>query len=308
MSLLYLTHPSCSRHEMGPGHPECPERLASIETHLNESGLTSSLTIEESPRASLEQLARAHHPLYLETLFERAPVSGYVELDPDTRLNEHSLEAGLRAAGANVRAVDRVLSGETKRAFCAVRPPGHHAEHARSMGFCFFNHVAVAAMHALTAHDLERVAIIDFDVHHGNGTEDIVRGNEQILLCSSFQHPFYPFSGSTPSASNIVNIPLKAGSDGNAYRRAVEAPWRKAMKDFNPELILVSAGFDAHAQDPLAGLNLLEEDFRWITQFICELAEETAQGRIVSTLEGGYDLQALGRSVVTHIEELLKGS
>jgi acetoin utilization deacetylase AcuC-like enzyme len=303
--VLYLTHPSCPQHEMGPGHPECPERLLSIETHLNESGLTQGLQIEEAPRASQEQLARAHHPLYLETLFERAPQSGsYVELDPDTRLNHHSLEAGLRAAGANVRAVDRVLAGETQRAFCAVRPPGHHAEHAHSMGFCFFNNVAIAAQHALQAHDLDRVAIIDFDVHHGNGTEDIFRDNEQVMLCSSFQHPFYPFSGAETQAGHIVNIPLPAGTDGTAYRRAVEKPWRQALDAFRPQLVLVSAGFDAHAEDPLAGLNLLEEDFRWITRLILDVAEQHAQGRVVSTLEGGYNLQALGRSVVAHLETL----
>jgi acetoin utilization deacetylase AcuC-like enzyme len=294
---------------MGAGHPECPERLLSIEAHLNESGLTQVLHIEEAPRASQEQLARAHHPLYLETLFERAPGrGGYVELDPDTRLNNHSLEAGLRAAGANVRAVDRVLTGETQHAFCAVRPPGHHAEHARSMGFCFFNNVAIAAQHALHAHDLDRVAIIDFDVHHGNGTEDIFRDNEQVMLCSSFQHPFYPFSGAETQASNIVNIPLPAGTDGSAYRRAVEKPWRQALDAFRPQLILVSAGFDAHAQDPLGGLNLLEEDFRWITRLILEVAEQHAQARIVSTLEGGYNLQALGRSVVAHLDVLAENS
>jgi len=289
---------------MGAGHPESPARLAAIERHLNETGLSAGLAIEEAPRASREQILRVHDAAYVDTIIEYAPEHELLWLDPDTALDPHSLEAGLRAAGANVRAVDRVLMGTQKRAFCAVRPPGHHAEHARAMGFCFFNNVAIAAAHAIAAHGLERVAVVDFDVHHGNGTEDIFLGNPKVMLCSSFQHPFYPFSGADTKAENIVNIPLVAGTDGSTFRRAVERRWRDALDAFAPQLVLVSAGFDAHRDDPIGGLALAEEDYTWVTEFIVSVADAHAQGRIVSTLEGGYDLRALSRSVAAHLRAL----
>jgi len=289
---------------MGAGHPESPARLAAVECHLNETGLSAGLSIEEAPRASREQILRVHDEAYVDTLIEYAPEHELLWLDPDTALNPHSLEAGLRAAGANVRAVDRVLAGTQRRAFCAVRPPGHHAERARAMGFCFFNNVAIAAEHAIASHGLQRVAIVDFDVHHGNGTENIFLGNSKVMVCSSFQHPFYPFSGADTKAENIVNIPLAAGTDGPAFRRAVERRWRDALDAFAPQLVLVSAGFDAHRDDPIGGLALTEGDYTWVTEFIVSVAEAHAQGRVVSTLEGGYDLRALARSVAAHLRAL----
>ncbi len=305
MELTYVTHAACPLHDMGDGHPESPARLLSIEEHLNDSRLASQMQIEQAPRATTEQLMRAHDDAYLESIFDRAPSHGMAWLDPDTSMGPMSLEAGLRAAGANVHAVDRVMSADAgNQAFCAVRPPGHHAEYRRAMGFCFFNNVAVAASHALAAHDLDRVAIIDFDVHHGNGTEDIFRGNSRVMVCSSFQHPFYPFSGADTRADNILNIPLPAGTDGAAYRNAVEEPWLRALQDFMPQMLLVSAGFDAHEEDPLAELRLREEDYTWVTQLIRSIADTYADGRVVSTLEGGYNLGALGRSVVAHLRAL----
>lgn len=306
MGLVFFQHPVCEKHEMGAGHPESPERLRAIRSHLEASGLARQIRFEDAPLAERTALVRVHHENYVDLIFRYAPKQGRVELDPDTSLNPFSLEAALRAAGANVAAVDRVIdaSSSDARAFCGVRPPGHHAERARAMGFCIFNNIAVAAAHAIAVHGLERVAIVDFDVHHGNGTEEIFQDSAQVLLCSSFQHPFYPGTGASSRAKNVVNIPLRAGTDGAEFRRAVEAPWRKALDEFAPQLLLVSAGFDAHADDPLANLCLQEADFQWITEFIVEVAERHAQGRVVSSLEGGYALPALARSVATHLQRL----
>ncbi|HEY5790751.1 MAG TPA: histone deacetylase family protein [Gammaproteobacteria bacterium] len=300
----YLTHPACHRHAMFAGHPECPERLGAIEDRLLASGLLDLLAYHEAPRATREQLLRVHSAAHLAHLEQLAPEEGLAEVDPDTWMNPATLEAAYRAAGANVRAVDLVLGGQAHNAWCNVRPPGHHAEPGQAMGFCFFNNVAVAAAHALAAHGLERVAIADFDVHHGNGTEVIFANSGQVLVCSSYRHPFYPYS--TPlGRDHLVHAPLPAGSDGIAFRAAVEEHWLPALDAFAPELILVSAGFDAHREDEMGGLRLLEADYAWVTRELVTLAERHARGRIVSTLEGGYALSALGRSVAAHVRVLL---
>ncbi|KPJ90442.1 MAG: deacetylase, partial [Gammaproteobacteria bacterium SG8_11] len=224
--------------------------------------------------------------------------------DPDTAMNEHSLNAALRAAGAVVLGVDLLMSGKEQCAFCNVRPPGHHAEHNRAMGFCFFNNIAVGAAHALQHYGLQRIAIVDFDVHYGNGTEDIFRAEPRVMVFSTFQHPFYPYSGADTHLPNMINVPLPAGTRSAPYREAVEQYWLPALRKFKPELIMISAGFDAHCDDHMAGLCLVDEDYAWVTRHIKNIAAETAQGRIISTLEGGYELDALGRSVHAHLAVL----
>lgn len=305
MTISLISHPDCALHEMGAHHPECPDRLSAVQDQLLSSGLDMVLLHREAPLVTREQLCRVHDAEYVDSVFAKAPTEGQAWLDPDTSMNPHTLSAALRAAGAVVHAVDLVMTGQSTAAFCNVRPPGHHAEHDRAMGFCIFNNVAIGAAHALAAYGLERVAIIDFDVHHGNGTEDIFRDVPQVLFCSSFQHPYYPFTGHEVDSEHIVNVPLPAGADGRAFRAAVESHWLPKLAAFRPELILVSAGFDAHVEDDIAGLCLVEADYAWITVEIMKIARSYAGNRIVSTLEGGYALSALGRSVVTHIKTLL---
>jgi acetoin utilization deacetylase AcuC-like enzyme len=304
MSAAFITHPDCLKHEMGAHHPEQPARLSAIEDQLIASGVAPYLARYEAPLATDEQLARVHPIEYVRAIRDAAPSRGTVHLDPDTAMNPHSLNAALRAAGAAVLATDLVLKDEVKTAFCAVRPPGHHACRARPMGFCIFNNVAVAARHALEAHGLERVAIVDFDVHHGNGTEDIFEGDEQVLMASIFQHPFYPYSGTDNPASNMFNVPLAAGSGARELREAVTETWLPALDDFKPELVIFSAGFDAHAEDDMAMLRFTDADYAWVTRQVKQVAERYAQGRMVSALEGGYALSALGRSVVQHMRVL----
>lgn len=304
MTTLYITHRDCHLHDMGDGHPECPERLAAIDDQLIASGLLPHLAQLEAPKATREHTARVHDEGYLDVLEETVPGEGMVYLDPDTAMNPHSLDAALRAAGAAVLATDKVANGEMENAFCAVRPPGHHAERGRAMGFCMINSVAVAAAHALAHHRFERVAVIDFDVHHGNGTEDIFRDEPRVMMASTFQHPFYPYSGTQGRSERMVNIPLAAGSDGRALRAAVEQHWLPALNAFKPEMLFISAGFDAHREDPLAMLNWNEADYTWVTQQLMAVARDHAGGRIVSMLEGGYDLSALGRSVAVHVKAL----
>ena len=301
----YITHPSCLLHDMGPDHPECPERLASINDHVIAFGLDGHVARYEAPAATREQLSRVHAPAYVEAIERAAPASGLRYLDPDTALNPHSVQAALHAAGAVVKGVDLVCSGEHQTAFCAVRPPGHHAERARAMGFCVFNNVAVGAAHALAVHDVSRVAIVDFDVHHGNGTEDMFSDDPRVLMVSTFQYPLYPYSGVDNPAPNMVNIPLSAGSGSAEFREAVESRWLPALDEFEPDLILVSAGFDAHREDPLAGLAFSENDYAWVTRQLLAVAARFADGRIVSSLEGGYALSALGRSAAMHVRELM---
>jgi acetoin utilization deacetylase AcuC-like enzyme len=304
LAIAFISHPLCSRHEMGDGHPERPERLAAIEDRLLASRLDYLVVRAEAPEATRQQLLRVHEAAYVDGLERLAPASGYVHLDPDTAMNPYTYPAALRAAGAAVLGTDLVIAGRAEAAFCSVRPPGHHAERARAMGFCFFNNVAVAAAHALDHHGLRRVAIVDFDVHHGNGTEEIFRDDSRVLMVSTFQHPFYPGSGVEGRSARMVNVPLPAGAGSVEFRAAVTEEWLPALDRFAPEMLFISAGFDAHRDDEMAMLRLVESDYAWVTQQVRAIAARTAQGRIVSTLEGGYDLGALGRSVAAHLEQL----
>lgn len=304
MALAFITHADCLKHEMGASHPECPERLAAIEDQLIASGIGPLLARHDAPLATDEQLARVHPLEYVRAIRDAAPQEGAVHLDPDTAMNPYTLHAALRAAGAAVLATDLVLRGEAASAFGSVRPPGHHACRARPMGFCIFNNVAVAARHALEAHGLERVAIIDFDVHHGNGTEDIFQNDSRVLMASTFQHPFYPYSGTENPAPNMVNVPLPAGAGSKQFRAAVSDAWMPALDAFRPQLLVISAGFDAHAEDDMAMLGLTDQDYAWVTRQVKAVADRHAGGRVVSLLEGGYALSALGRSVVQHLRAL----
>ena len=304
MAIAFISHPDCLLHEMGPGHPECPQRLHAIQDQLLASRMELALRHHEAPAASRDQLCRVHDPAYVDRIFQCAPRQGYVRLDPDTLMNPHSLAAALRAAGAVILGVDLVMAGNTRQAFCCVRPPGHHAERDRAMGFCIFNNVAVGAAHALHQYGLQRVAIVDFDVHHGNGTENVFAAEPRVLFCSSFQHPFYPYSGD-PGNARMVSVPLPAGSNGTVFRRAVSEHWLPRLEAFAPQLILISAGFDAHVEDEMAGLALTEADYHWVTRETLAIARRHGDSRIVSTLEGGYALSALGRSVVAHLDALL---
>ena len=307
MTTAFITHPDCLKHEMGAHHPECPARLQAVYDAFDQAGLMARLRAIEAPLATRDQLIAAHAPEFVQAVFAAAPLHDYAYLDPDTSMNRFSLAAACRAAGAVVKGVDLVMAGEVANAFCAVRPCGHHATHDRPMGFCIFNNVAVGAAHALKAHQLARVAVLDFDVHHGNGTEDIFHEDERVMLCSSFQHPYYPGTGADSGNAHIIPTPLPARTGGRGFRAAIEATWFPALARFQPELIIVSAGFDAHADDPLAYLELHENDYVWITERIRGIADKYAEGRIVSALEGGYNLAALGRSAVAHVGALAKG-
>ena len=302
MATAFITHRDCSLHDMGQHHPECPERLQAITDQLIASGLIGCLIEYEAPLATREQLTRVHSPAYVDAVAASSPESGIVHLDPDTAMSPHSYQAALRAAGAVVLATDLVLGGKAANAFCCVRPPGHHAERQRAMGFCFFNNVAIGVAHALDAHGLARAAVVDFDVHHGNGTEDIFRDDERVLMVSTFQHPFYPYSGIEGRSARMVNIPLPAYTDGSGFRAAVQSHWLSALEQFRPQVVFVSAGFDAHREDDMAALGLVEADYAWVTQVIKQVAERHAEGRVISVLEGGYNLSALGRSVTAHLK------
>ncbi|HET7366231.1 MAG TPA: histone deacetylase family protein [Burkholderiales bacterium] len=304
MRTALVTHAECLRHDMGAHHPEQPARLSAIEDQFISSGIADYLARYEAPLASDEQLERVHPREYVRAIREVAPSEGTVHLDPDTAMNPHTLHAALRAAGAGVLATDLVLKGEASSAFCPVRPPGHHACRTRAMGFCIFNNVAVAARHAVKAHGLKRVAIIDFDVHHGNGTEDVFSDDEHVLMASIFQHPFYPYSGTEDPAPNMHNVPLAAGAGGKELRRAVSEVWLPALERFKPQLVFFSAGFDAHVEDDMAMLRFVDSDYRWVTERVADIAQRHAAGRMVSLLEGGYALDALGRSAVQHVRVL----
>ncbi|WGL15688.1 histone deacetylase family protein [Microbulbifer bruguierae] len=301
----FFSSPTCGKHDMGSEHPERPQRLDAIQDQLLSSGMEFVLRFFDAPRASRAQLERVHTPDYIESIFNRAPSEGIEVLDEDTRMCPDTLTAALHAAGAGVDAVDKVIAGEINSAFCSVRPPGHHAERDKAMGFCLFNNIAIAAAHAREKHGLERVAILDFDVHHGNGTEDIVAGRSGYLLCSSFQSPLYPFTGTGELPDNIVNTPLDAGAGGDALRKLVEEQWLPTLEKFQPQMLFISAGFDGHVEDHMAQLRFTEDDYRWVTETLREFADIHCEGRIVSSLEGGYALSALGRSVVAHLKGLI---
>ena len=309
----YFTHPDCRKHEMGRGHPECPERLDAIDDRLRATGLRDSLERLEADPASLTDIELAHGRMYVaglrglsDVLREEIEAGGptHTQVDPDTSLNIHTWDAALRAAGAALAATDAVIAGDLDNAFCAVRPPGHHACRDRAMGFCFFNNVAIAAKYALERHGLKRVAIVDFDVHHGNGTEDIVAGDERILMVSFYQHPFYPVGGSKSNAANLVNLPVPAYTRGMDVRELIEMAWMHRLEAHRPEMIFISAGFDAHRDDDLGQMGLVEQDYVWITHRIMDVARRHAKGRIVSCLEGGYNLGALARSVEEHVRAM----
>ncbi|MBI5257250.1 MAG: histone deacetylase family protein [Burkholderiales bacterium] len=308
MSTAFYTHTECRLHDMGAGHPECPQRLDAISDQLIASGLDMALQHRDAPLATLEQLERAHTASYvtqLKDFLEQVEANGESRhLDPDTVACPHTWRAALRSAGAAVAATEAVVKGEVANAFCSVRPPGHHATRDETMGFCFFNNVAVAARHALDVLGLKRVAIIDFDVHHGNGTEDIIAGDDRVLMASFFQHPLYPNSGAVPKGTNMINVPIPPYTRGMEVREIIDAMWMPRLEEFRPQMLFISAGFDAHREDDLGQLGLVEADYEWITRRLKDLADRMCQGRIVSCLEGGYALSALARSVVAHVRVL----
>ena len=301
---VWISHPECAAHEIEPGHPESPQRLQAIRDRLIASGLDALLVHEAAPCATREQLLRVHDAAYVDTLLAADATAGPVRIDADTALGPRTLAAALRAAGASILGVDLVLEGRADLAFCGVRPPGHHAERARAMGFCFFNNVAVGAAHAL-ARGLSRIAILDFDLHYGNGTADIFRSDPRVTLLSTYQHPLYPGWTGAPDAPNLVDVPLPAHSGSTAFRSAVANHWLPALEQQRPELILVSAGFDAHQDDPLGDLRLQADDYGWIGSVIRDVAQECCEGRVVATLEGGYDLHALARSAERFLQPFL---
>ena len=306
MQTAYITHPSFLLHDMGGWHPESPARLGAIDDQLHAARLFDFLLHREALPVTRSQLLRVHGAAYIDAIEAASPSAGHRALDPDTSMNPHTLDAARHAAGGAVLAVDMVMRSEAANAFVACRPPGHHATRTQAMGFCFFNNVAVAAAHALDQHSLERVAIVDFDVHHGNGTEDIIAGDERVLMVSIFQHPLYPYSGAVPMGTNMINVPVPPYSRGPAVRALIEENWMARLDAFRPQMIFVSAGFDAHREDDLGQLGLVEADYAWITEKILEVADKHAGGRIVSCLEGGYNLGALARSVAAHLRVLVR--
>ncbi|MGH6889124.1 MAG: histone deacetylase family protein [Rhizomicrobium sp.] len=310
MSTGLITHAACFDHVTPPGHPERVDRLHAVLRALDETGFAQLIRID-APRADRDALLRVHAPSLVELVLNARIAPGHFELiDADTAMSSGSPEAALRAAGAVITAVDRIMAGEFANAFCAVRPPGHHAEKARAMGFCLFNNIAVGALHARAAHGLSRIAVVDFDVHHGNGTQDIFFDDRELFYASTHQWPLYPGTGSsaeTGIGANIVNAPLAPGSGSREFRAAFEDVVLPALDAFSPQFLFISAGFDAHEADPLASLRLKEEDFAWATKRLCEAASRHCDGRVVSALEGGYDLEALGRSVAAHVNVLTAG-
>jgi len=302
MYTAYITHPSCHKHQMGEGHPESPERIDIINDQLIASGVFDHLAHFEAPKATFGQLALAHSVEYINEIIAISPTSGIYDIDGDTIMTPYTLDAALHAAGAAVLAVDLVMEGNAPNAFCNIRPPGHHAGRSNASGFCIFNNIAIGVAHAIKKYGLKRVAIVDFDVHHGDGTEDIFKDNPKVMLCSTFQHPFYPYTGADTSNDHIINVPLAAGSTGETFRTAITEQWLPALNNFKPEFLFISAGFDAHEEDDMAGLKLTDADFIWVTETLKAFADQQCEGRIVSCLEGGYALQALKRCVVAHIK------
>lgn len=304
METLYITHPACRLHEMGSWHPESPQRLDAVADQLAASGLMDFLAHQQARPARPEDVLRVHTAEYLAFLRQHAPAHGYFPLDPDTLMNPETLDAAWAAAGAGLTALDEILAGRGETAFCAIRPPGHHARPGQALGFCFFNNIAIAARYALDHHGLERIAIVDFDVHHGNGTEEAFLHDDRVMMCSFYQYPLFPNTRQESVGANMINVPVDAYSDGRVVRDIVTGRWLPALREFRPQLVLVSAGFDAHREDDMGSLKLVEADYAWITERLVGIAGEFAQGRIVSFLEGGYDLSALGRSAVAHVRAL----
>lgn len=305
MTIAIVSHQDCIRHEAGFGHPEQPDRVNVVQTALERYPFQASLVFHEAPLASDEQLVSVHGQRYVDWIVSTSPKQGTVNIDEDTVMNPYTLQAARRAAGAVILAVDLVMKGEAQAVFCNVRPPGHHAEQDKAMGFCFFNNVAIGVMHALKAYHLERVAIIDFDVHHGNGTQSIFQHDKRVLLCSSFEHPFYPGYDETMDNEHILNVPLKAGTTGDAYRQHVAAAWFEKLAAFKPQMIFFSAGFDGHLYDPIGEFKLTEADYVWLTMHVANIARQYAQGRMVSVLEGGYHLDALAQCVPAHVNAMV---
>ena len=306
MSTAIYSHPDCLRHDMGSWHPESPSRLQAIDDQLILARLDGLIEQRSAPLADTADILRNHTPGALALVRDHVPATpgDYYPLDGDTSHCHYSYQAALRAAGAAVAATDAVIAGSIDNAFCAVRPPGHHATPTEPMGFCLFNNVAIAARHAMEVHGLERVAIVDFDVHHGNGTAEAFRSDPRVLMVSFFQHPFYPYGDPEPITATQVNVPVPARADGEAVRKLVQEQWLPALHAHRPQMIFISAGFDAHRDDDMGGMGLVEADYAWITRQVMAVAKQYAQGRIVSCLEGGYELSALGRSVVAHLKVL----
>lgn len=304
----FIYHTLCLGHNMGEGHPESPNRLAEIKKHLIAKDIFSKLQLVKAPAAKKEDWYRVHDEQYVKALFDSAPTSGTNRLDTDTAMNSGTLPAALRASGAVIKAVDMVMKNEISNAFCAVRPPGHHAGRDFPMGFCFVNNVAIGAAYAMEKYHLQRILIVDFDIHHGNGTEDIFKDDERIMLISVFQHPFFPYSGDKKMGTNnnIIGFPLPEGTGGLEIREIMLEQWLPLIEQFSPELIIVSAGFDAHSEDDMGAFTLTEADFSWITNQLKRWAKKHCQGRLISVLEGGYDAAPLARSVVAHINALLE--
>lgn len=305
MVTAYITHNDCVLHNTGLGHPESIHRLKAIQTRLEKAEFWSRLVHCEAPVANWSSIQAVHSAAYIASVQALFPLRRAAMLDSDTVVSEFSLDAARRAAGACTHAVNLVMAHAVENAFCAVRPPGHHATRNQSMGFCVFNNAAIAVQHAIDAYRLDRVLLVDFDVHHGNGSEDIFANDPRVLMCGTFQAPLYPYSGGLEGASNMVNVPLEAGAGREQLKRAIEDHWIDAIDAFRPQLVVVSAGFDAHESDPLADLNFTTADYGWLGRFLVQVANEYCEGRLVSTLEGGYELDALSESVQAYLESML---
>lgn len=306
MNTAFISHPDTLLHVMDGSHPESPARITAIKEKLLADGILRQLDSHLAPLASDQDLLRVHKQAYVSYIRSVAPLAGLVKLDQDTAMGPMSLSACMHASGALIQATDLVMQGNNPNAFCCTRPPGHHAGRANAAGFCIFNHVAIGAAYAMQRYGVKRIAIIDFDVHHGDGTEDIFREDPRVMLCSTFQHPYYPHRGADSRTDRMINVPLQAGATGNDFQAAFQREFLPALEKFQPELIYISAGFDAHEQDPLAKLKLTTQDYVWMTQWIMDVAARFAQGRIISVLEGGYSLNALAESVTAHIRTLAK--
>lgn len=305
MTLAIISHPDCRLHNAGQHHPERPERVIVVQKALTDYVFKTPVKFYEAPLATREQLITVHDSSYVDWIFSVAPKQGFIGIDEDTAMNSHTLQAALRAAGAVIFAVNLVMEDKAQVAFCNIRPPGHHAEREKAMGFCFFNNVAVGVLHAIQNYGLKRIVIIDFDVHHGNGTQDIFQNNKAVMYCSSFEHPFYP--GYEPEMDNehILCVPMSPGTTSEEFRKMVDEAWFEKIAAFQPELIFISAGFDAHFKDPLANLTLTVEDYVWLTAEIAKIAKVHCKSRMISVLEGGYDLEALSESVPAHVNAMI---